>query len=137
MPEEDDDPQAAEPARLQSLVDTFRNLFASRVGGAFRRTAWSLDEETVRDAFALAWRCGLTIDIAPVTERKGRPYTLVCTKNRASHQRRLAEYGEDVSHMGSLVRSAPGGALAARCASDLARLREAVAAGKPAGRERT
>ena len=76
------------------------------------------------------------LDIAPVTERKGRPYTLVCTKNRAGHQRRLAEYGEDVSHMESLVRSAPGGAQAARCASDLARLREAVAAGKPAGRGR-
>ena len=77
------------------------------------------------------------LDIDHVTERKGRPYTLVCTKNRASHQRRLAEYAEDVSHMESLVRSAPGGAQAARCESDLARLREAVAAGKPAGRGRT
>lgn len=74
------------------------------------------------------------LDIDTVTERKGRPHTLVCTKNRASHRRRLAEYAEDVSHMESLVRSAPGGAQAARCASELARLREAVAAGKPAGR---
>ena len=32
------------------------------------------------------------LDIDHVTEKKGRPYTLVCTKNRASHQRRLAEY---------------------------------------------
>ena len=250
-PEEDDDPQAAEPERPQSLVDTFRDLFASRAGGAIRRTAWSLGEETIRDAFALAWRCGLSadaaraatlvvrlpevvapdrtlpaalrdlhreedlpdtapyaalwgcaaesllgrsaappdeprdwkiasdrgcgcqhcaelrafcddpdarvarfplreelrrhlemiirtrrLDIAPVTERKGRPYTLVCTKNRASHRRRLAEYAEDISRMESLARSAPGGAQAARCATDLARLREAVAAGKPAGRGR-
>ena len=250
-PEEDDDPQAAEPGPPEWLVDSFRDLFASRAGGAFRRTAWSLDEATVRDAFALAWRCGLTadaaraatlivrlpevvapdrtlpaalgdlhredgfpdtapyaslwgcaaesllarsaappdeprdwktasdrgcgcehcnalqvfcddpaariarfplredlrrhlemiirtrrLDIATVTEHKGRPYTLVCTKNRASHRRRLAEYAEDVSHMESLVRSAPGGAQAARCASALAGLREAVAAGKPAGRGR-
>ena len=63
-PEEDDDPQAAEPARPESLAETFRNLFAARAGGAFRRTAWSLDEATVRDAFALAWRCGLTADAA-------------------------------------------------------------------------
>ncbi len=76
------------------------------------------------------------LDIATVTERKGRPYTLVCTKNRAGHRRRLAEYAEDVSHMESLVRSAPGGAQAARWAADLARLREAVAAHKPAERGR-
>ena len=58
------------------------------------------------------------LDIDHVTERKGRPYTLVCTKNRASHQRRLAEYAEDVSHMESLVRSAPG-----RCAGRTLRVR--------------
>ena len=68
------------------------------------------------------------LDIKHVTERRGRPFTLVCTKTRASHQRRLAEYAEDVSCMRGLIRSAPDGQQAARCAADLARLREAVAA---------
>ena len=68
------------------------------------------------------------LDIKHVTERRGRPFTLVCAKTRASHQRRLAEYAEDVSCMRGLIRSAPDGQQAARCAADLARLREAVAA---------
>ena len=76
------------------------------------------------------------LDLDHVTERKGRPYTLVCTKNRASYQRRLAEYAEDVHHMRSLIRSAPGGGQAVRCASDLERLRAAVAVSEPSGRAR-
>ena len=49
------------------------------------------------------------LDLTHVTERRGRPFTLICTKTRASHKRRLAEYAEDVARMRSLVRSAPGG----------------------------
>ena len=67
------------------------------------------------------------LDVDHVTERKGRPYTLVCTKNRASYERRLTDYAEHISHMGSLIRSAPGGEQAARRGSDRERLREAVA----------
>ena len=68
------------------------------------------------------------LDIDHETERRGRPYTLVCTKNRASHKRRLAEYSKDVSWMRRLIRSAPGGPQVAECAPDLARLQVAVAA---------
>ena len=68
------------------------------------------------------------LDLDHVTERRGRPYTLVCTKNRATHKRRLAEYAEDVAAMRTLIRSAPGGAQSAVCAPDLARLHAAVAA---------
>ena len=71
------------------------------------------------------------LDIEHVTERSGRPYTLVCTKTRASYGRRLAEYAEDVSCMRRLIRAAPAGEQAAGCAADLARLREAVAASEP------
>ena len=71
------------------------------------------------------------LDIEHVTERSGRPYTLVCTKTRATYKRRLAEYAEDVSCMRRLIRSAPGGEQAAPCAADLARLHEAVAASEP------
>ena len=68
------------------------------------------------------------LDIDHVTERRGRPFTLVCTKTRASYRRRLAEYAEDVSCMRRLFRSAPRGEQAAPSAPDLARLHEAVAA---------
>ena len=68
------------------------------------------------------------LDIEHVTERSGRPYTLVCTKTRATYGRRLAEYGEDVSCMRRLIRAAPAGEQAAGCAGDLVRLRKAVAA---------
>ena len=68
------------------------------------------------------------LDLDHETERRGRPYTLVCTKNRASHRRRLAEYAKDVSWMRGLIRSAPGGEQAARCAPNLALLEEAMAA---------
>ena len=70
------------------------------------------------------------LDIDHETERRGRPYTLVCTKNRASHKRRLAEHSKDVSWMRRLIRSAPGGPQAADCAPDLARLQAAVAASR-------
>ena len=72
------------------------------------------------------------LDIEHVTERRGRPFTLVCTKTRASHRRRLAEYAEDVSCMRDLIHAAPTGDQTAPCAPGLARLHEAVAA---SGRE--
>ena len=68
------------------------------------------------------------LDIEHVTERRGRPFTLVCTKTRASHKRRLAEYAEDVMCMQGLIETAPGGGQAAGCAPDLAALHTAVTA---------
>lgn len=47
------------------------------------------------------------LDLDHKTERQGSPYTLVCTKNRASYKRRLDEYAEDVRCIGSLLASAP------------------------------
>ena len=67
------------------------------------------------------------LDMSHVTERRGRPFTLVCTKNRASYRRRLTEYGKDVSWMRSLIRSAPSGEWAEVCAAESERLRDAVA----------
>ena len=72
------------------------------------------------------------LDIEHVTERRGRPFTLVRTKTRASHKRRLAEYAKDVSCMQGLSESAPGGEQAADCAPDLAALRAAVTASETA-----
>ena len=49
------------------------------------------------------------LDLYHETERRGSPYTLVCTKNRASHERRLEEYAEDLRCMGKLLASTPEG----------------------------
>ena len=68
------------------------------------------------------------LDLQHVTERRGRPYTLVCTKTRASHERRKQEYAEDVSNMRSLTQSAPAEA-AGDCGVLLEQLRNSVAAG--------
>ena len=68
------------------------------------------------------------LDLTHETERRGKPYTLVCTKTRATYRRRLAEYAEDVSCMRSLSRFAPGGQRAKFCAAGLARLQQAVTA---------
>ncbi|MDE0059529.1 MAG: 2OG-Fe(II) oxygenase [Defluviicoccus sp.] len=74
-------------------------------------------------------RHGLEMDHE--TERRGRPFTLVCTKNRASHRRRLAEYSVDIGWMRRLASAAPGGAGEAGCAPETARLREALAQSTP------
>ena len=49
--------------------------------------------------------CGL--DMSHETERRGSPYTLVCTKTRASYQRRLAEYAGDIACMAVLAEPVP------------------------------
>ena len=36
------------------------------------------------------------LDMTHVTERKGRPYTLVCTKTRAGHERAVRQYAADL-----------------------------------------
>ena len=68
------------------------------------------------------------LDMYHVTERRGRPYTLVCTKNRASHERRLAEYAEDVAWMRSLAESGPGGESVNAFRALSARLQRAILA---------
>ena len=68
------------------------------------------------------------LDLFHVTERRGRPYTLVCTKNRASHKRRLAEYAEDVEWISSMIGLAPAEQRLDVVESMLERLRDALAA---------
>lgn len=69
------------------------------------------------------------LDLSHETERRGRPFTLVCTKNRATHKRRLAEYAEDIAHMNSLAASGPCGEQAQACRAEMAALRDATRAG--------
>jgi hypothetical protein len=41
-------------------------------------------------------------DLDAITERRGRPYTLVCTKNQASHERRVQQRRHDLEHLARL-----------------------------------
>ena len=57
------------------------------------------------------------IDMRCETERHGRPYTLVCIKTRATWERRLEQYREDIAGMRRLAASAgavPGSDATAR-----------------------
>ena len=47
------------------------------------------------------------LDMTHVTERRGSPYTLVCTKNRATYVKRKNEYAEDMRYMDMLLKSVP------------------------------
>ena len=71
----------------------------------------------------------LRLDIRCETERKGSPHTLICTKTRATYERRCTQYAEDVAHMRLLIAAAPqdSAANAAVYASDLQQLRTAIA----------
>ena len=73
---------------------------------------------------------GHRLDMSHVTERRGRPFTLVCTKNRATHKRRLAEYARDVETMRSLARLAPAGERVSPVEAQRQRLLEAIAAAR-------
>ena len=68
------------------------------------------------------------LDIDHETERRGRPFTLVCTKNRRSHQRRIAEYSDDIERIRRLTGVAPDGRREPDCVREIAGLREAVQA---------
>ncbi len=76
---------------------------------------------------------GYRLDLDHETERKGSPYTLVCTKTRAGHRRRLREYAEDVEWMDSLRDCAPRMKGAAASAATVDRLARAVETGTAAG----
>jgi hypothetical protein len=52
---------------------------------------------------------GDDMDMTHQTDRHGSPYTLVCTKTRRSHERRLVQYKEDIQSMRFLTRHPPSG----------------------------
>ncbi len=68
----------------------------------------------------------LMLDIDYETERKGRPYRLVCTKNRNSYRRRLAQYADDIHEMKSLISCSPSGGQRDLRRPELDRLRAAT-----------
>ena len=64
------------------------------------------------------------IDIRCETERRGRPYTLVCVKTRGAFERRLRQYADDIAAMRQLQDTA--GAIPSSADTALA-LRDAIA----------
>jgi hypothetical protein len=69
------------------------------------------------------------LDMTHVTERKGSPQTLICTKTRRSYERRSKEYRRDVAALATLtelVADSPA-ELAAHCARIAAARRRAAA----------
>ena len=76
---------------------------------------------------------GYGLDIDHVTQRRGSPYTLVCTKNRNGYKRRRREYAEDVRWMDSLRHGAPRGGAGNESRGKVARLEKAVTIGKTRG----
>ena len=47
-------------------------------------------------------------DLTHVTERKGRPFTLVCTKTTASYERACKTFERDKRHLSRLVQIEEG-----------------------------
>jgi hypothetical protein len=67
---------------------------------------------------------GHGLDMTHVTERKGSPQTLVCTKTRHSYLRRCAEYRQDIAALtalAELIEDSTG-----ECASHCARIAAAI-----------
>ena len=93
-----------------------------------RRFCANPDSETLRMPVRKELRAHLRrqieqggIDIDCETERRGRPYTLVCVKTRGAFERRLRQYADDIAEMRRLLNSAgavPGSADTARALRD-------------------
>ena len=58
--------------------------------------------QSVRDHLSFYIERG-SLDLSCRTEKARRPYTLVCTKNRASHEKRRKRYEEDIAEMKRLA----------------------------------
>jgi hypothetical protein len=76
------------------LADPERQRWTFKAPEAGRRHV----EESIR-------RSGCDLDLA--TDRRGRPYSLVCTKNQASYERRAQQRQQDLAHLARL--EAPSG----------------------------
>jgi hypothetical protein len=72
---------------------------------------------------------GYGLDMTHVTERKGSPQSLVCTKTRRNYSRRCAEYQLDIAALTALAEliQDPTGECASHCAR-IAAARERAAA---------
>lgn len=61
------------------------------------------------------------------TQKKGKPYRIICTKNRSDHKGRLAEYEADILSMKLLIQTPPEDAAGGETNRRIARLQAACA----------
>jgi hypothetical protein len=78
------------------LAEPYRQSWTLKAPETGRRHV----EESIR-------RSGCDLDL--VTDRRGRPYSLVCTKNQASYDRRAHQRQQDLAHLARLEAPAGGG----------------------------
>ncbi len=81
-------PRCTELARF--LADPERKVWVFKAAEADRRHV----EDTIKAA-----RC----DVDVTTDRRGRPYSLVCTKNQASYERRARQRTKDIENLARLA----------------------------------
>lgn len=81
-------PRCSELARF--LADPGRKTWVFKAAEADRRHV----EDTIK-------RAGCDVDTA--TDRRGRPYSLVCTKNQASYERRAKQRRQDTENLARLA----------------------------------
>ena len=81
-------PRCGELARF--LADPERKTWVFKAAEADRRHV----EDTIKKA-------GCDVDLA--TDRRGRPYSLVCTKNQASYERRAKQRRQDTENLARLA----------------------------------
>lgn len=72
------------------------------------------------------------LDMTHVTERKGSPQTLVCTKDRRSYQRRCEQYRQDIAALTALAELGGKPGIPAASLQSIATARERAAAWSPA-----
>ncbi len=88
------------PAKLVCTCNYCEGLsrfLASPLEPVYRLKAAETERGHVADV-ATRSRCDLDLD----TEKRGRPYTLVCTKNRASYDQRVRQRAQDLEHRRAL-----------------------------------
>jgi len=81
-------PRCSELARF--LTDSERRTWVFKAAEADRRHV----EDTIK---------GACCDVDVTTDRRGRPYSLVCTKNQASYERRAKQRTGDLKNLARLV----------------------------------
>ena len=88
------------PAKLVCSCNYCQGLsrfLASPMEPIYRLKAAERERGHVADV-ATRSACDLDLD----TDKRGRPYTLVCTKNRASYERRVQQRAQDLEQRGTL-----------------------------------
>ena len=73
----------------QFLVNPSQRIWAFKASESDRRHV----EETIRREFC---------DVDRATDKRGRPYSLVCTKNQASYDGRAAQRRQDLKDLALL-----------------------------------